>query len=185
MSYDRRLDRWVVHHRAGWLDPLFEGLSWIGNSALVWLVLALVLAMLWRRPWVFGQVAIASAASDLAAYGLKLAVGRRRPSAVYGQPEPLIHAPQGPSFPSGHAATSFACATTLALLAPRLAPALFVLAAAIAWSRVYVGVHYPLDVLAGAALGVAVALLFRALWPRTLRWREAGLHRSRRARRAG
>jgi membrane-associated phospholipid phosphatase len=60
--------------------------------------------------------------------------------------------------PSGHAATSFAGAVVLTYLLPRAAPFLFLLAAAIAFSRVYVGVHYPSDVVAGAALGAAVAL---------------------------
>ena len=67
------------------------------------------------------------------------------------------------SFPSGHAATSFAGATLLALALPRLAWPLLVLAAAIGWSRVYVGVHWPSDVLAGALLGAALAFGVRAL----------------------
>jgi undecaprenyl-diphosphatase len=140
-------------------------------------VLGLGLALLWRRPWIFGQVALAAGTADLASWGLKRAIDRPRPSSVYTHPEPLVHAPHDPSFPSGHAATSFACATTLSFFAPRLAPAFFVLAAAIAWSRVYVGVHYPLDVLAGAVLGVAVAIALRRLL--------AGLPRSRRATPAG
>jgi undecaprenyl-diphosphatase len=161
----------------GWLDPLFEGLSWIGSSALVWLVLALALAALWRRPWIFGQVALAAGAANLSAYGLKAAIGRDRPAVAFAEPKPLVHAPHDHSFPSGHAATSFACATTLTFFAPRLAPLFFVLAAAIAWSRVYVGVHYPLDVLGGAALGAVVAI--------ALRWLLAALRRSPRATRAG
>src|SRR5262249_282625 len=72
---------------------------------------------------------------------------------------------------------SFACATVLSFYAPRAAPAFFVLAAAIAWSRVYVGVHYPLDVVGGAALGVGIAI--------ALRWLTEALRRSRPATRAG
>jgi undecaprenyl-diphosphatase len=67
------------------------------------------------------------------------------------------------SFPSGHAMVSFACATVLALAVPRLRWQLYALATLISFSRVYVGVHYPLDVLAGAVLGVAIAIALRML----------------------
>ena len=62
----------------------------------------------------------------------------------------------GYSLPSGHAATAFAGAVALSYLWRRAAPLFFLLAAAIAYSRVYVGVHYPGDVLLGAAIGAAV-----------------------------
>jgi undecaprenyl-diphosphatase len=150
---------------------VFEGLSWIGSEGLAWLVIALVLALVWRRPWIFVQVALADAAADLIASGLRAAIARPRPPTVFAEPKPLVHVPHGGSFPSGHAATSFACATTLAFFVPRLAPLFLVLAAAIAWSRVYVGVHYPLDVLGGAAVGVLVAT--------ALRWLVASRRRSR------
>jgi undecaprenyl-diphosphatase len=95
-----------------------------------------------------------------------------RPSEVYASPRALVHAPHDGSFPSGHATASFACATVLAFYAPRAAPAFFLLAAAIAWSRVYVGVHYPLDAVGGAVLGVAIGLALRFLARRW--WSGAG-----------
>jgi undecaprenyl-diphosphatase len=100
-------------------------------------------------------VILADAAADGAAELLKSAVGERRPQL----PQPLVGIPHSKSFPSGHAATSFACATVLAVLAPRAAPLLFVLAAAIAYSRLYVGVHWPLDVIGGVLIGLVTALL--------------------------
>jgi undecaprenyl-diphosphatase len=81
--------------------------------------------------------------------------------------------PTSHSFPSGHAATSFACAIVLGAVAPRYRLPFLVLAAAVAYSRLYNGVHYPLDVLGGAVLGVAIALALRFL-ARRWRWR-AGL----------
>ena len=67
--------------------------------------------------------------------------------------------PHSHSFPSGHTATAFAGATVLSYLVPRAAPAFVLLAAAIAYSRLYVGVHFPLDVVGGAVIGIATALL--------------------------
>jgi undecaprenyl-diphosphatase len=173
ISLDHRLERWVVLHRVGWLDWLFVWLSWIGSYGLVWLVLALLAVWLWRRPVVFPLVLAADAIADgLASLG-KIVFDRRRPHL-----DPLVHVPHSGSFPSGHAATSFACAATLAWFVPRrVAVCLYVLAGLIAFSRVYVGVHYPLDVLAGALLGLGVARVLRLL--------PAVLRRSRRAPRAG
>jgi undecaprenyl-diphosphatase len=177
MSYDRHLERWTVHHRAGWLNPVFEALSWLGGQGLVWLAIAAALAICWRRPWLFLQVALADFVGQLISYGLKQWIGRERPPEVYASPRPLVHVPRDGSFPSGHATSSFACATILSFYAPRAAPAFFLLAAAIAWSRVYVGVHYPLDVLGGAVLGVLIAI--------ALRWLSVDPRRSRRAKPAG
>jgi len=122
-----------------------------------------VLAVWWKRPWLFLQVALADFAAQLISYGLKQWIGRDRPSEVYASPKPLIHAPHDGSFPSGHATASFACATMMAFYAPRAAPAFVLLAVAIGWSRVYVGVHYPLDVLGGAVLGIGIAIALRML----------------------
>jgi len=106
-----------------------------------------------------GVAAVCVWSSDLIALGIKAATNRPRPFEDIAEPGPLITATVGSSLPSGHAATSFAGAVVLATVVRRAAPALFVLAAAIAFSRVYVGVHYPSDVLAGAALGSLVALV--------------------------
>jgi undecaprenyl-diphosphatase len=122
-----------------------------------------VLALLWRRPWFL----LLLVAADLAADGLSLVlrqwIGRLRPPLVYPEPPPLVATPHTGSFPSEHSATAFACATVIAWAAPRLAVPAFVLAALVAWSRVYVGVHWPLDVLGGAALGVLVSTVLLKL----------------------
>jgi membrane-associated phospholipid phosphatase len=114
-------------------------------------VLALVLAVLLRRPELFVWTLVADGLAELASDVLKAAIPRARPHL-----HPLVAVPHTHSFPSGHAATSFACATVLASAVPRARLPFLLLAAAVAWSRVYVGVHYPLDVGAGALLGLAL-----------------------------
>jgi undecaprenyl-diphosphatase len=157
---DKSVFLWVVEHRAGWLDPVFVGLSAIGYSGLVWIALVALLAYLGRQSIPF-PVALTAAcvwSADLIALGLKAATNRPRPFETIPQADPLMGATVGQSLPSGHAATSFAGAVVLTYIFPRSAPYAFLLAAAIAFSRVYVGVHYPSDVLAGAALGACVGL---------------------------
>ena len=129
-----------------------------GTHGLVWLALGLLVAVAWRRATPFLLVLVAVAAADGVAGLVKLAVGEHRPN----EPDPLVTIPHSHSFPSGHTATSFAAATMLTALVPKAAPAWWVLAAAIAYSRLYVGVHFPLDVVGGAGIGAATALLLLA-----------------------
>jgi len=143
-------------------------LSRIGSWGAVWIALGLALAIFRRQIQPLILVLLVFTVSDGAAELLKSAVGERRPHVA----DPLVAVPHSRSFPSGHAATSFACATVLAVLVPRAAPFLFVLAVAIAYSRLYVGVHWPLDVVAGAALGIATALLLLSAARRLSRGRR-------------
>jgi len=128
-----------------------------------------VLCAFWRRWGTLGLTLLAVAVSDWSSMGLKALFDRDRPPLRYAEPKPLVHVPHDASFPSGHAATSFAAATILTFAFPRLSAPLFVLAAAVAFSRVYDGVHYPLDILGGAALGIFVALALRLLVRRRMR----------------
>ena len=152
-----------MHPRAGWLNPVFEGLSYAGRLGLLWIVLALVLGFVYRRGGAVVLTVLAVALADWSAMGIKALVDRPRPPFRYPEPKTLVPVPHDASFPSGHAATSFAAATMLSFAFPRLAPALVVLAAAVAFSRVYVGVHYPLDVVVGAVLGALIATALRLL----------------------
>lgn len=106
---------------------------------------------------------MAVALANLSATGLKAAIDRPRPPLRYPNQDPLVPVPTTASFPSGHAATAFAGATVLAFAFPRLVPVFFGLAAAIGFSRVYLGVHYPLDVVGGAIIGAGVAVALRYL----------------------
>lgn len=118
-----------------------------------------------RRSAVRGlaSLAVASAAVNTLGKG-----SVRRPRPVL-EAVPLIRQlqrqPVTTSFPSGHAASAAAFAAGVALESPRWGAAVAPLAASVAFSRVYTGVHYPSDVLAGAALGVGAAFAVRGLAP--------------------
>jgi undecaprenyl-diphosphatase len=170
----------------GWLDPVFVALSVVGFAGLVWVALAPFVAYLGKRNPLFATAFTAACvwSADLIALGLKAATDRARPLETIPQADPLLRATVGQSMPSGHAATSFAGAVLLSYFLPRSAPYVFLLAAAIGFSRIYVGVHYPSDVLAGAALGAAVGLTGLGLL-RLLRRTSRGRRQSEGAPRAG
>jgi undecaprenyl-diphosphatase len=139
----------------------------------VWLVLALLAALSARRWQVFAWVALADGVAQLSAVLLQVVIGRDRPHAI-----PLIPEPHSHSFPSGHAASSFACAFVLSALAPRFRRPLYALAVLMALSRLYVGVHYPLDVVAGSVWGLllgAATLELGAAMPASARPRPSRL----------
>jgi undecaprenyl-diphosphatase len=131
--------------------------SRIGTYGAAWLALGLVLALAWRRPWLFVAVAVAVGAADALTALIKAVVPRHRPFEHQLGPPERTH-----SFPSGHTATAFAGATMLSAFAPRYRAAFYLLACLIGFSRLYNGVHYPTDVVAGAVLGAVTALLLLA-----------------------
>ena len=145
------------------LDHVFVGLSRVGSEGAIWILIAVLAAFYWRRPAIFIYVVLSDLIAVVSSVLLREAIGRERPALRFPEPHPLVHVPGSPSFPSGHAATSFACAATLAWLTPLSPVVLYVVASLIAISRVYVGVHYPLDVVGGAALGLGIATALRLL----------------------
>ena len=162
---------------------MFVTLSIVGYAGLVWVALAPALALWARRPLLGLTLATAGAVwtADLAATALKAVFERPRPFETLAGADPLLGATLDASMPSGHAATSFAGAVVLTALLRRGAPAFFLLAAAIAASRVYVGVHYPLDVLAGAIVGAVVGAAVALLVLRSPRRTSGDLRRPREA----
>jgi undecaprenyl-diphosphatase len=109
------------------------------------------------------SVLLVGVVADLLAIGLKETFDRPRPP----EGDALIGLPSSPSFPSGHATMSFAAAAFLTSLHPKLRVPLFSLAALIAVSRPYLGVHFWLDVLVGAAVGTVLGFTAAAALKRT------------------
>jgi undecaprenyl-diphosphatase len=142
----------------------------------VWLAIAAVVAVARRRPGVLLETLVAVVLAEVLTDLLKLAIPRSRPDVDTLIPRLHTH-----SFPSGHAAIAFACATVIGAAVPRTRAWLYVLAALVAWSRAYVGVHFPLDVVAGAVLGAGLGLVVL----RARRRLAAARRRSRRSPPAG
>jgi undecaprenyl-diphosphatase len=177
---DGRIAVWVATHRVAALNDPFVWLGTIDRLGAVWVVLAVAVGIATRRG-LRGTVGLAlltaltTFAADSLAFALKDATSRARPFETHPQIHPL-YVVHSSSLPAGHAATAFAGAVILSTAAPRFAPYFAGLAVLIGFSRVYVGVHYPTDVIAGAALGCAVGLVaafaLRTVWPWLREWRS-------------
>ncbi len=130
LAWDRQLESWVAGRRVGPLDPFLQGLTYAGVMGAVWLVLAVVAAVAMRRWQVLAWVLAADLAAQVTTALIQGSGGRHRPHV-----HTLVAVPQSGSFPSAHAASSFACAVVLASFVPRQRIPLLVLATLVAVSR--------------------------------------------------
>jgi undecaprenyl-diphosphatase len=156
-------------------NPLFDLVMPILSNKRYFLLPALVVVLMllvWggRRMWIVVAVAVAALAlSDVGTNLIKAALHRTRPCHVIPDVHLLAGCTRSFSLPSNHASNMFALAAVGWLGLRRWRWALALLAAGVAYSRVYLGVHYPADVLAGAlwggALGWGLTALAARLWP--------------------
>ena len=151
------------------LDVVLPGLTRAANHSALWMAVAGSLA---ARPSRRARLAAGRGlASDAVASLVANQVGKRL--AGRGRPDrsslPLIRrsprVPASSSFPSGHSASAAAFAVGVAIEEPKLAIPVGVVAAAVAFSRVYTGMHYPSDVVAGLALGAGIAAVGAVVVP--------------------
>jgi membrane-associated phospholipid phosphatase len=160
----RRLDRGIMRRTrridSPGLDRALVSITTAANYWRLWLAIAGLLALLGGRRGraAAGRGLVALVIAGLATNGPAKLLARRRRPASPGRPA-LIRMPRSTSFPSGHSAAAFAFATGAVMEMPALAPVLGPLAAAVGYSRVHTGVHYPSDVAGGAAIGIGSAVL--------------------------
>ncbi len=137
------------------IDKVMVISTYLGNGGMIWIIIAALL-MINKNYRKIGFMALAALIlSTILGDGiLKHVVGRIRPSANIPAVDLLIKKPLSYSFPSGHTTSSFAVAGVLAKYFKDYALEFFSLASLIAFSRLYLYVHYPTDILAGAILGI-------------------------------
>ncbi|GAA3240735.1 bifunctional phosphatase PAP2/diacylglycerol kinase family protein [Actinocorallia longicatena] len=151
------------------LEFVLPRLSRVADHGVLWFGTAAVLGAsgrpAHRRGALRGLIALSMASPAVNLVGKQ--IFRRRRPRVNLVPKIRIHRlPTSPAFPSGHTASAAAFATALAMEVPwKVSVPVAAVAAAVGFSRVYTGAHYPGDVLAGAASGVAAGLATRLLWP--------------------
>lgn len=169
-AWDRAVFHTVASREWPGAEPVLPRLSRGANHGLLWFGAAAGIAALGRgarsrRAAVRGVASLAVASAVINTVG-KHSVRRARPI-LDGVPviRQLKRQPITTSFPSGHSASAAAFATGVALESKGWGAVVAPVAASVAFSRVYTGVHYPGDVLAGAALGVGAAFAVRGLFP--------------------
>ena len=169
LSYIVTRDHRVMRRVHGWRAPHWIRLWMLcatrGGDGWLWYTMGAVL-LLFGGPQRFaalGAAALAAGSGILLFLYLKRKTGRKRPCAIQPHCWATLLPPDQFSFPSGHTITAFAVAVPLALFYPALLPGLLFCAASIAVSRVLLGMHFLSDVLAGAAIGTALAFLATAI----------------------
>lgn len=148
----------LVHDR--W-TPMVRAITSLGNAGLFWIAL-LVILLCFKKTRKAAIIAATALTISFIINNLilKNVIARTRPYEVFDQVQRLIAKPHDYSFPSGHSAASFVTAVALFRELPKKYGApLLVLAFLIATSRLYLGVHYPLDVFFGALNGTLIALI--------------------------
>lgn len=173
------LDFVQAYLRCDFLDVAMPIITRLGNGGILWIICSLLLTA-YPRTRKAGIAMAVSLVLEVICCNvvLKPFVARLRPCDVNTGVSLLIPHPEGFSFPSGHTGASFAAAAALFFGKNRMGVPAFLMAALIGFSRIYLYVHYPTDVLAGALLGIMLGWLGNILVKAALeKWK---IQRSRR-----
>jgi undecaprenyl-diphosphatase len=151
----------------GWWSSslLDQAIPWFTHLGSVVAVLLFIVSssILAKSRKLFYRLMLLYGIQSAILYGLKYLVGRQRPVFFLEIPSRISAGPGeilDPSFPSGHTLYAFMMATLLAFWFPRYKIVFLIIAVMIGWTRIYLGLHYPTDVIAGGILGYAVTKLF-------------------------
>lgn len=159
-TFDSQILFWIQENiRNDSATVFWEFMTDLGNTGLLWIFMALFLLLRKKTRQTGLAASLAIAINTVISNGiLKLWVARPRPFLTYTDLTPMIPPPTDFSFPSGHTSCAFAVAFVLYEYLPkRYSIPILAVAAFIGLSRLYLGVHYPSDVLAGVLIGFAVA----------------------------
>ena len=158
---DELIRGWIVAHRVAGLDAPMWALSEIARGGAIFIACGLALWIANRcTPRAFLELVLAIAlAAFVSDAVLKPLVGRMRPFTRDSVHSIIGRLPKSMSFPSGHTANAVAGAVALSAIAPGARVVWWALAAGVGYSRMYLGLHYPLDVLGGAIVGFLAAVL--------------------------
>ena len=167
---DGRILLWIQEHlRNDTLTPLVKGVTYLGNYGAL-MIAACIVLMIIPKTRKLGLICTAAMVVNVIVNNvmLKNIFDRTRPYEVVDGLRCIVAKPLDPSFPSGHTSASFSVGSVIFGEVPRkIGAAVLVLCAMIAFSRLYVGVHYPSDIVAGALVGTLCGLLFTWI---LLRW---------------
>ena len=163
MQVDQFVTLWAIAHRAPTFNVLMWMISLIGGHGLVWYVIGATLGIARRMRWaavvsLFLSLLLAAFISDVV---LKPLIARPRPFVSLPAVLVIGERPSDASFPSGHAAHAFAGAVMLTSALPTGRWIWLALAVLIAYSRMYLGVHYLSDIIGGAVVGTISAVVVR------------------------
>jgi len=155
------------------LDRVMPRLTMLGDGGIIWILIALAFIFKGSTRIVGEMIISALILTTILGEGIiKHVIKRTRPFLNGIEEKLLIVKPITYSFPSGHTSSSFAAAGVLFAVHSRLAVLAFVFAALIAFSRIYLNVHYPTDIFIGVILGLfcayTVAEVFRGSFPDSL-----------------